>query len=95
MTSVKRRIRLPNEAQTESTPVHGEVALDLATRRVTAAGIEYDLTAREFTMLAFFLCHPGQVISREQLVSRVWGSGRDPAGNVVDVYSLPKTKARQ
>jgi len=53
---------------------------------VTAAGVEHDLTAREFTMLEFFLLHPGQVISREQLLSRVWGLGHDPASNVVDVY---------
>ena len=83
---MKRRIRSPNEAQAESILVHGEVALDILTRRVTASGIEHDLTAREFTMLEFFLRHPRQVISREQLLSRVWGSGRDPAGNVVDVY---------
>ena len=86
MTSVKHRIRSPNEAQAESTLVHGEVALDLLTRRVTAEGIEHELTAREFTMLEFFLRHPRQVISREQLLSRVWGLGHDPASNVVDVY---------
>jgi DNA-binding response OmpR family regulator len=86
LARVKRRIRSPNEAQAESTLVHGDVALGLLTRRVTAAGIEHDLTAREFTMLEFFLRHPGQVISREQLLSRVWGLGHDPASNVVDVY---------
>ena len=86
LARVKRRIRSPNEAQAESTLVHGEVALGLLTRRVTAAGIGHDLTAREFTMLEFFLRHPGQVISREQLLSRVWGLGHDPASNVVDVY---------
>ena len=83
---MKCRIMSPNEAQAESTLVHGDVALGLLTRRVTAAGIEHDLTAREFTMLEFFLRHPGQVISREQLLSRVWGLGHDPASNVVDVY---------
>jgi DNA-binding response OmpR family regulator len=84
--SVKHRIRSPNEAQAESTLVHGEVSLDLLTRRAAAAGIEHDLTAREFTMLEFFLRHPRQVISREQLLSRAWGLGHDPASNVVDVY---------
>ena len=83
---MKCRIMSPNEAQAESTLVHGDVALGLLTRRVTAAGIEHDLTAREFTMLEFFLRHPGQVISRVQLLSRVWGLGHDPASNVVDVY---------
>jgi len=64
MTSVKRRIRSPNEAQAESTLVHGEVALDLGTRRVTAAGIEHGFTAREFTMFEFFFRRLGRVISR-------------------------------
>ena len=66
---MKCRIMSPNEAQAESTLVHGDVALDLLTRRVTAAGIEHDLTAREFMMLELFLRHPGPVISREQLLS--------------------------
>jgi DNA-binding response OmpR family regulator len=37
-------------------------------------------------MLDFFPYHPGQVISREKLLSSVWGLGHDPASNVVDVY---------
>jgi DNA-binding response OmpR family regulator len=86
LISVKPRIRSLNEAQAEQTFVHSEVALDLLTRRVTAAGIEHGLTAREFTMFEFLLRHPGQLISREQLLSRVWGLGHDPANKVVDVY---------
>jgi DNA-binding response OmpR family regulator len=86
LARVEGRIRSPNEAKAESTLVHGEVSLDLLTRRAAAAGIEHDLTAREFTMLEFFLRHPRQVISREQLLSRAWGLGHDPASNVVDVY---------
>jgi len=58
----------------------------LLTRRFTAAGIEHDLTAREFALLELFLRRPGQVISREQSLSTVWGLGHAPAGNVVDVY---------
>jgi len=76
----------PNGAQAESILVYGEVSLDLLTRRVTAAGIDHDHTAREFTMLEFFLRHPRQVISREQLLLWVWRLGHDPASNVVDVY---------
>ena len=74
LARVKRRIRSPNEANSESVIVFQDVSLDLLTRRVTFQGKEHDLTAREFTMLEFFLRHPGQVISREQLLSRVWGS---------------------
>ena len=86
LARVEGRIRSPNEAKAESTLVHGEVSLDLLTRRVIAAGIEHDLTARESTILEFFLRHPGQVLSREQSLSRVWGLGHNPASNVNCVY---------
>jgi len=71
LARVKRHIRSLNEAQSDSILAHAEVALDLLTRRVTAAGIEHDLTTREFTMLEFFLRHPSQVIFGEQLLSRI------------------------
>ena len=49
-----------------------------------AASIE--LTAREFALAETFLRHPGQVLTREQLLSHVWGYDFDPGSNVVDVY---------
>ncbi len=45
-----------------------------------------DLTAREFGLAEVFLTHVGQVLSREQLLSRVWGYDHDPGSNVVEVY---------
>jgi DNA-binding response OmpR family regulator len=64
----------------------GGVALDIRSRRATVEGREIELTAREFTLLETFLRHPGQVLSREQLLSHVWGYAYDPGSNVVDVY---------
>jgi DNA-binding response OmpR family regulator len=64
----------------------GEVVLDPRTRRVAADGRTVELSAREFTMLQTFMQHPGQVLSREQLLSHVWGYEHDPGSNVVDVY---------
>ena len=65
----------------------GGVALDLRTRRATTSdGDALELTAREFTLLETFMRHPGQVLSREQLLSHVWGYDFDPGSNVVDVY---------
>ena len=64
----------------------GGIALDGRSRRVSVDGEALDLTAREFTMLEAFLRHPGQVLSREQLLSHVWGYDHDPGSNVVDVY---------
>jgi DNA-binding response OmpR family regulator len=60
--------------------------LDLKTRRITVEGTEYDLSAREFALAEEFIRHPGQVLSREQLLSRVWGLDFDPGSNVVEVY---------
>lgn len=86
LARVRRRISTPGEVVTETTLSHKDIVLDLRTRRVSAAGIDHDLTAREFTMLEFFLRHTGQVLSREQILSRVWGFDHDPGSNVVDVY---------
>ena len=86
LARVRRRISSPQDAVSETTLVHDKIELDLRTRRVKVQDVEYDLTAREFTMLEFFLRHAGQVLSREQILSRVWGYDHDPGSNVVDVY---------
>jgi two-component system, OmpR family, response regulator QseB len=64
----------------------GEISLDLRTRWVSAAGDTIELSAREFDLLRTFLQHPDQVLTREQLLSHVWGYDYDPGSNVVDVY---------
>ena len=65
---------------------HGEVVLDILARRATVDGREVELSAREFALAEQFLRSPGRVLSREQLLSRVWGMDFDPGSNVVDVY---------
>jgi DNA-binding response OmpR family regulator len=65
---------------------HGDLELDLRTRRISVAGVSADLSAREFALAEEFLRSPEQVLSREQLLSRVWGFDFDPGSNVVDVY---------
>jgi DNA-binding response OmpR family regulator len=62
------------------------VLLDLRTRQASVEGRVTDLSAREFALAEMFLRHPGQVLSREQLLSHVWGYEYDPGSNVVDVY---------
>jgi DNA-binding response OmpR family regulator len=64
----------------------GAIRLDLRTRRATVEEREVELTAREFGLLEMLLRHPGQVLSREQLLSQVWGYAFDPGTNVVKVY---------
>jgi DNA-binding response OmpR family regulator len=64
----------------------GAVALDLRTRRATVGETTATITAREFTLLELFMRHPGVVLSRERVISRVWGYTHDPRTNIVDVY---------
>jgi DNA-binding response OmpR family regulator len=81
------RVRLRQDGTPERTVLEaGDVVLDLRTRRASVDGTSIELSAREFTMLEVFLRHPGQVLSREQLLSHVWGYDHDPGSNVVDVY---------
>jgi DNA-binding response OmpR family regulator len=81
------RARLRDERTVEQTVLRaGEVTLDLRTRRASIDGETTELTAREFTMLEVLMRHAGQVMSREQLLSHVWGYDYDPGSNVVDVY---------
>ena len=68
----------------------GPFVLDSRTRTVehrTDEGVRtIELSAREYSIALMFFEHPGQVLSREQLLSRVWGFDYDGASNVVDVY---------
>lgn len=85
LARVRARLREPSSAQDFELSV-GTITLDLRARRVRRDGEEVELTAREFAMLETFMRHPGQVLSREQLLSHVWGYDHDPGSNVVDVY---------
>jgi two-component system, OmpR family, copper resistance phosphate regulon response regulator CusR len=81
------RVRLRGERAPEETVLEaGGASLDLRTRRVSVGGASSDLSAREFALAEMFFRHPGQVLSREQLLSHVWGYDFDPQSNVVDVY---------
>jgi len=81
------RLRLRADRAPESTLLAaGNLALDLRTRRALVDGETVELTAREFALAEVFLRHADQVLSREQLLSQVWGLDFDPGSNVVDVY---------
>ncbi|MGW0788369.1 response regulator transcription factor [Streptomyces sp. NPDC002911] len=82
------RLRLRTAARVPEVTVlrSGDLTLDLRTRRARAAERTVDLTAREFVLLELFLRHPDQVLSREQILSHVWGYDFDPGSNIVDVY---------
>ena len=82
------RLRLREETVTAASMAleRGELILDLKTRRARVGQEWVDLSAREFTLLETFMRNAGQVLSREQLLSAVWGIDFDGASNVVDVY---------
>jgi DNA-binding response OmpR family regulator len=81
------RLRLRDERSAEITVLRqGDLSLDLRTRRASIEGKTVELTAREFLLAETFLRNPDQVLSREQLLSRVWGYDFDPGSNIVDVY---------
>ena len=64
----------------------GDVRIDLLGRRAWRGDRPVELSNREFTLLEYLLRHPGQVLSRTQILFAVWEYDADPASNVVDVY---------
>jgi DNA-binding response OmpR family regulator len=86
LARVRLRLReKPAAAEPTSLSVSG-IDLDLRTRIAQVDGRSMELSSREFALLAAFMRHPGQVLSRQQLLSQVWGFDFDPGSNVVDVY---------
>ncbi len=81
------RVRLRDTGSTAPTVLRaGPITLDLLARVATVNGQPVELTTREFLLAETLLRHRGQVLSREQLLDRVWGLAHDPGSNVVDVY---------
>jgi DNA-binding response OmpR family regulator len=64
----------------------GNITLNLLTRQVWVFDRLVDLSAREFLLAEVFLRHRGQVLTREQLLDRIWGYDYDPGTNIVNVY---------
>jgi two-component system, OmpR family, copper resistance phosphate regulon response regulator CusR len=84
---VRVRARLRKEGGFQTAVLRaGDAELDLRTRTATVAGEPVELSAREFALAETFFQHAGHVLSREHLLSRVWGYDFDPGSNVVDVY---------
>lgn len=65
---------------------HGALELDLRTQKVLVDDSWRDLSRREVDLLETFMRHPGQILSRAQLLRLVWDMDWDPGSNVVDVY---------
>jgi DNA-binding response OmpR family regulator len=85
LARVRARLRAPGRVDATVLDV-APVSLDLRTRRATVDGDEIELSAREFLLAETLMRHRGAVLSREQILSHVWGLDFDPGSNVVDVY---------
>ena len=88
LARIRLRIRTPqaNNSQEETILTSKNLTLNLLTRQVIFKNKPVELSEREFTLLETFIRHQGQVMSREQLLDRVWGYDYDPGSNIVDVY---------
>ena len=82
---VRAHLRSPTSAEPTRLEAAG-IGMDLLSREVERDGVPVTLSAKEFELLAHFLRHPNQVLSREQLLSAVWGYDFDPGTNVLEVY---------
>lgn len=66
--------------------VEGDLRLDPAAKRAWRAGTELHLSPKEYSLLELFLRHPGQVLTRSQIIEAVWDFAYDGGSNVVDQY---------
>jgi DNA-binding response OmpR family regulator len=82
---IRAQLRVVAEAST-STLRFGDIEVNLLTRKVRRGERSIQLSTTEFELLVYMLRHEGQVLSREQILTSVWGYDHDPATNVVDVY---------
>jgi two-component system response regulator ResD len=83
LQALLRRTR-PQRAETAAGV--GDLRIDTASREATWAGAPLVLTPREFDLLAFLVHHPGRVVSREELLRKVWGYDYVGETRTVDVH---------
>lgn len=82
---VRAQLRVFAQASSSTLGAEG-IEMDLLTRKVQCDGVPVALSGTEFELLAYLLRHKGHVLTREQILSSVWGYQHDPMTNVVDVY---------
>jgi DNA-binding response OmpR family regulator len=84
---LRAHTRRPADQRRSSASIEvGRLSLDLLAREAEVHGVRVALSAREFALLAYLMRHPGQVLSRQQILDGVWGYTFDPRSNLVDVY---------
>ena len=82
--AVLRRARtVPKEQDRYS---FGDVEVNLRSCQVSRKGKAMDFSSKEFELLKYFLCHPGETLSRDRLLEEVWGYERFPTTRTVDAH---------
>ncbi len=74
------------DQQRSSTIEADDLRIDLLARRAWRKSVPIDLSSREFALLEHLMRHPGQLLSRQQILAAVWDYDFDPESNIVDVY---------
>jgi two-component system, OmpR family, response regulator len=85
LARIRAALRTSEQPSTTELAV-GDLRLDLLTKVAWRAGQRIDLAPREWALLEMFMRNPEQVLSRSQILSRVWDYSFDPGSNIVDVY---------
>ncbi|SEK91332.1 response regulator transcription factor [Nonomuraea pusilla] len=83
-----RRGALSAAPEDDGALAYGDLRMDPATREVTRGGRGLDLTRTEYLLMELFLSHPRQVLTRDQILSEVWGFDFEPTSNSLDVYVM-------
>lgn len=83
---IRRNQKKAPVAEAPKQLVEGEMVIELDSRRVSIAGKEINLTAKEFNILTLLLFHPNKIYSRDDLLKEVWGSDALGDGRTVDVH---------
>jgi DNA-binding response OmpR family regulator len=82
---IRVQLRRPEREPAQTVVQVGGLILDVARRQARLSGVVSDLSDREFRLLHQLVEHADEVVSRERLLSEVWGYHFDPGSNVVDV----------
>jgi two-component system copper resistance phosphate regulon response regulator CusR len=85
------RLRAMTRRQDQATGTvmtFGDVKLDLATQRAERAGQRINLTAKEYTLLLFFMKHPNEVLTRTRIYENVWDERYDGLSNTLEVHVM-------
>ena len=80
---LRRAKTVPKEQERYS---FGQVEVDLKSCQVSRSGQAMDFSSKEFELLKYFLCHPGETLSRDRLLEDVWGYDRFPTTRTVDAH---------